>query len=186
MEKPGRVTEGHAVLLVDDEENVLNALIRLRRKENYRILTTPCGEEGLKILRETKVQLVVTDQRMAGMSGIELLLAIRKESPDTIRIMLTGHADPKMAEEAINNGEVYRFLTKPWNDEDLKAAIRQGLKYYDLVEKNKELMELTRRQNQKLKELTHNLERLVEERTRKLKELQKQLVQSEKMAALGL
>ena len=106
MEKPGRVTEGHAVLLVDDEENVLNALIRLLRKENYRILTTPCGEEGLK--------------------------------------------------------------------------------YYDLVEKNKELMELTRRQNQKLKELTHNLERLVEERTRKLKELQKQLVQSEKMAALGL
>lgn len=186
MEKPGRGTEGYAVLLVDDEEDVLNAMIRLLRKENCRILTALSGEEGLEILRETKVHLVVTDQRMPGMSGIELLRAIRKESPDTIRIMLTGHADLRVVEEAINNGEVYRFLIKPWNDEDLKAAIRQGLEYYDLVEKNKELMELTQRQNQKLKELTQNLERLVEERTRKLKESQRQLVQSEKMAARGL
>ncbi len=186
MEKPERGAEGHVILLVDDEENILTALLRLLRKENYRILTALSGEQGLKLLKETEVQLVVSDQRMPGMSGIELLRAIRKESPDTIRIMLTGYSDLKVAEEAINKGEVYRFLTKPWNDEDLKAAIRQGLECYDLEEKNKELLELTRRLNEELKELNQNLEQLVEEKTRKLKESQEQLIQSEKMAALGL
>jgi signal transduction histidine kinase len=186
MEKPGRGAEGHVILLVDDEANVLTALFRLLRKENYRILTASSGEQGLKVLKKMGVQLVITDQKMPEMSGIELLRLVSKEFPEIIRIMLTGYSDLKLAEEAINKGEVYRFLTKPWSDEDLKAAIRQGLERYDLERKNKELLELTSRQNEELKELNQNLEQLVEERTRKLKESQEQLIQSEKMAALGL
>src|SRR3989304_9897072 len=102
----------HCVLLVDDEENILNALNRTLRKEQYRILIAKSGLEGLTHVEREKVTIVLSAHRMPGMEGVEFLSEVRKKSPDTIRLMLTGYADIRAVMNAINQGEVYRFITK--------------------------------------------------------------------------
>lgn len=136
-----------AILFVDDEENILSALVRLFRKEDYEILTAPNGMDALKIMEEKDVSLVISDNRMPGMSGIDLLARASEISPDTMRIMLTGYSDLEAAIAAINKGEVYRFITKPWNDEELKLTVRQSLEHRDLVLKNRTLTKTVKMQS---------------------------------------
>lgn len=174
------------ILLVDDEPYVLKTLKRIFRRESYQILTAGSGQEGLDILEKQEVQLIVSDQRMPGMSGIEFLESAREINPDIVRILLTGYSDLKTAEEAINRVEIYRFLNKPWNDDDLKSTIRQGLKKLQLEQENRRLFKTIEEQNRKLKQWNEMLEQKVEERTRALQEAQSQLIQSEKMASLGI
>ena len=165
----------HTILFVDDEKNVLRSLERLFRKEGYDILTASSGEEGLRKLDGRQISVIVSDQRMPGMTGSEFLRRSKKLSPDTIRIMLTGYADISATMDAINKGEVYRFITKPWNDEEIKLIIRDVLKYYELTNENKRLFKLTRKQNAELLDLNQNLEKKVEERTREVRLKNKKL-----------
>ena len=168
----------HTILLVDDEENILNALNRVLRREGFRIVTATSGNQALLTMDKEKITLILSDCRMPGMDGIELLAEVRKRTPDTIRMMLTGYADMETSMAAINRGEVYRFITKPWNDDELKLIIKDGIHQYELVQENRYLHELTQKQNLILKDLNSNLEQKVSERTREVEMLFKELEQN--------
>ena len=161
---------GTNILFVDDEKNILGSLSRVFRKEGYGIMLAESGECGLDLLRHNSVAVVVSDQRMPGMGGVEFLKKAREASPDTVRMMLTGQADMAEITGAINEGGVYRYITKPWDDEELKHIIRAAVERYSLLAENRRLQEATMKQNAELYELNQTLEARVEEKTRKLRE----------------
>jgi len=165
----------HAVLFVDDEGNILKAVQRLLRNEPWQVLTASRGAEALEILDETSAQVVVSDQRMPEMSGVDLLQAIRERRPNVVRMMLTGYTEMNVAVEAINRGEIFRLITKPWNDEELKATLRQAFDHFDLKEEIKRLNQVTREQNLKLQDMNRNLEQKVRDRTKQLAEKHQEL-----------
>ena len=125
------------VLLVDDEPNVLSALMRSLRRENYRILTAGNGETALQLLAENQVGVIICDQRMSGMSGIEFLARARVIHPSVVRIVLSGYSNVDSIAESINRSEIYRFLTKPWEDAELKEVIREAFRYYETLQSKK-------------------------------------------------
>ena len=128
-----------SVLCVDDETNILRSLQRLLRREDYRVLTAEGGAEALDLLAREDVQVVVSDQQMPGMPGTELLTHVRELYPDIVRVILSGQADVRMIAEAVERGDVYRFMSKPWNDEELKTSMRRFLEHYALIEENRAL-----------------------------------------------
>jgi response regulator RpfG family c-di-GMP phosphodiesterase len=132
------------------------------------VLCASHGQEALEILSKTKAQVVVTDQRMPDISGVDLLSAIRQRHPDIVRMMLTGFTEMNVAVEAINRGEIYRLITKPWTDDELRATIRQAFEQSDLKDEIKRLNHITREQNFKLQDMNRNLEEKVRERTKQL------------------
>ncbi|MBI4832855.1 MAG: response regulator [Candidatus Lindowbacteria bacterium] len=152
----------HRILFVDDEENILRALSRLFLDEGYDIETASSGEEALTKLDRRKVSLVVSDQRMSGMQGVELLSRVKALSPHTIGILLTGAADLRTAVDAINSGSVYRYVGKPWDDDECKIIVREALDKLEIEEKNRKLTRRIHLQNKKLKQLNQNLERAKE------------------------
>ena len=117
----------HTVLFVDDEINILKAIQRLLRHEDMNVLCASGGSEALALLEQDPAQVVVTDQRMPDMCGVDLLSAVRERWPDVVRIMLTGYTEMDIAVEAINRGEIYRLITKPWQDDELRANIDRFL-----------------------------------------------------------
>ncbi len=140
-----KTMEKNKILFVDDEPNVLNAYRRQFRKV-FTIATAPGGPEGLALLKEEgPFAVVVSDLKMPGMSGIQFLTKVKEQSPDTVRMMLTGYADLQTAIEAVNEGNIFRFLTKPCPPDKLAAAIKEGLRQYNLVIAEKELLEETLR-----------------------------------------
>jgi len=157
----------HTILIVDDEDSILRSLNRLFRKENYRIVTADSGSEGLRLIGEapTPFSLIISDQRMPEMTGDQFLAEARKIAPDTMRVLLTGYADVDSIIEAINKGGIHRYFTKPWKDEDLLLQVRQVLEQYSLIQENRRLQDLTRRQNEELTELNSSLEVKVREKT---------------------
>ncbi|MBW2499649.1 MAG: response regulator, partial [Deltaproteobacteria bacterium] len=122
----------HTVLFVDDEVNILKALQRLLRSEDMNVLSASRTQEALELLEKTPAQVVISDQRMPEMSGVDLLSQVRERWPDVVRMMLTGYTEIDVAVEAINRGEIYRLITKPWNDDELRATIRQAFDHADL------------------------------------------------------
>jgi ActR/RegA family two-component response regulator len=116
------------LLLVDDEENILSALIRMLRRDGYRILTATGADDALDVLGRNDVQVVISDQRMPGTSGTELLSKVKEMYPDTVRMVLSGYTDLAAVTAAINEGAIYKFLTKPWNDEELRLQIRDAFR----------------------------------------------------------
>ncbi len=158
----------HCVLFIDDETNILKALQRLLRNEPCRVITASRGSEALEVLDRERPQVVVSDQRMPEISGVDLLQSVRQRHPDVIRILLTGYTEMNVAVEAINRGEIFRLVTKPWNDEELKATLRQAFDTYDLKSEIRRLNQVTREQNLKLQELNRDLEVTVQERTKQL------------------
>ena len=165
----------HTLLFVDDEENIQRSLQRVFHREGYNILTASSGKEGLEKIAQNKVDLILSDHKMPQMTGVEFLKEAKKVSPDTVRIILTGYADVQAAMDAINQGEVYRFITKPWDDQDLKLTVKRALQQRDLVLENRRLNELTRKQNEELKELNRDLEKRVQERTKEIRRKNKEL-----------
>ena len=165
----------HTILFVDDEVNILKALRRLTRHEPWTVLCASRGVEALETLEHSPAQVVVSDQRMPEMSGVDLLQAVRDRHPDVVRMMLTGYTEMNVAVDAINRGEIYRLITKPWNDEELKATIRQAFDHYDLKREIKRLNHVTREQNFKLQDMNRNLEGKVRERTKQLAEKHQEL-----------
>lgn len=166
----------HTVLCVDDEANILHSIKRLLRKEGYGLLTASSGIEGLKILEENNVHLVLSDQRMPQMSGTEFLAEVKEKYPDVIRIILTGYTQVDSITESINKGNIYKFFLKPWNDQNLKLEIGKALEQYDLIQANKRLHVKVLEQNEELKNINENLEGLIQERTKDL-EIQNQALE---------
>ncbi|MGE4545698.1 MAG: response regulator [Pedobacter sp.] len=143
----------NCILLVDDEVHVVNALRRALMDEEYEIIAAHSGEEALAILSTQPVKVIVCDERMPGMSGAELLSIVNTRHPQIVRILLTGYATLESAMKAVNEGEIWRFFTKPWTDLDLALAIRSAIEKYDLETKLRQMMALVRTQHLALKQL---------------------------------
>jgi two-component system NtrC family sensor kinase len=130
------------ILLVDDEINVLRSLERTFLDEEYEILTALSGTGGLSVLQDVSpVQVVISDYRMPQMNGVDFLREVCRRWPDTVRMVLSGYADTAVVISAINEGEIYKFIPKPWNDDELRIAIINALERYSLNKKNNELTE---------------------------------------------
>ena len=138
------------LLLVDDEPNVLASLKRLFRKDGHSIVTANSGAEGLEVLAAQKVDVIISDQRMPGMTGVEFLRQAKLKYPDTIRIVLSGYTELQSVTDAINEGAIYRFLTKPWDDEQLREQISKAFEHKELLEDNQQLDIKIRTTNQEL------------------------------------
>jgi two-component system probable response regulator PhcQ len=143
----------HTVLLVDDDPRILQALKRVFHREPYDVLVASGGEPALRVLAVRPVDVVVSDEDMPGMSGMEFLGQVRAQYPETTRMVLTGHACFEVAMRAINQGEVYRFFTKPCNAAEIGAAIREALQQKDLFAKSRRLLHTVRRQSAFMEEL---------------------------------
>lgn len=126
--------ECRTLLLVDDEANILSALKRLLHRDGYQILTAASARGGFDLLSTHKVQVILSDQRMPEMNGTEFLSRVRDLYPDTIRIVLSGYADLNSVTDSINRGSIYKFLTKPWDDEALRTDVREAFRHYESAE----------------------------------------------------
>jgi DNA-binding NtrC family response regulator len=141
------------ILLVDDEPNVLSALKRALFDESLEIVSVTSAEEALGFMKGEHFKVVISDERMIGMQGSEFLAHVRQLYPDTIRIMLTGHATLEAAMKAVNEGEIYRFFSKPWNDNDLIFAMRSAIEKFDLEAENRRLLATVKQQSLEIKVL---------------------------------
>lgn len=158
------------LLFVDDEPGILSALRRLFRPHGYTILIAESGAAGLAELEKTPVDLVISDMRMPEMDGAAFLREVRKRWPDTIRILLTGYADVTSTVAAINEGEIYRYISKPWNDEEILKTVQDALDRNRLERENKRLTALAQAQNEELKALNASLEKKVADRTAEVRQ----------------
>jgi putative nucleotidyltransferase with HDIG domain len=164
------------ILFVDDEKNVLHSLRRLFMDENYQIIVANSGEEALDILEANpNVGLIVSDQRMPGLTGVDFLEKAKEIVPDALRILLTGYADINAVADAINRGGAYRYVTKPWKDEELLRVIWEAAQHYSLRKENKQLNEIVKKQNLELKKWNSQLEFLVQEQTLEIQKKSKEL-----------
>lgn len=120
----------HSILIVDDEPDVLFSLTGLLRRD-FQVYTAVNGEQALEVMAEHPVHVIMTDQRMPEMTGIELMGRVRSEHPEAIRIIFTGYADTRAIVDAINTGGLYRYITKPWDPDDLVQVLRDAAKQYD-------------------------------------------------------
>jgi serine phosphatase RsbU (regulator of sigma subunit) len=152
----------YSILYIDDEENNLISFKSTFRRD-YHIHVASSGQEALEIMENNHIQLVITDQRMPDMSGIEFLEQIVPLYPDCMRMIMTGFSDLEAVIQAINKGNIYRYVSKPWNREDLKITIDSALEVYNLKSQNRHLIE-------DLQEANRTLERKVQERAREIEQ----------------
>lgn len=147
-------TRPRRILVVDDEANVLSALRRALRRDGYEVFVADSGAAGLEELkRSSPIDMIISDHLMPDQTGLEFLKLARDRHPDAVRIMLTGHADMQTAIDAINQGEIYRFLTKPWDDATLKVTIWLAFEHQQAERENRRLLALVRRQERLLASL---------------------------------
>ncbi len=144
---------GHNILLVDDEPNVISALERALMDEPFTIFSAGSGEKALELLSHTRVKVIVSDERMPGMGGAEFLSTVKEIYPQAVRIMLTGQASVESTMKAVNSGEIYRFLIKPWDDMEIILALRSAVEKYDMEEENLRLLRTVKRQSQEIRML---------------------------------
>jgi diguanylate cyclase (GGDEF)-like protein/PAS domain S-box-containing protein len=153
------------LLLLDDEENILNALVRLLRRDGYRILKTTSAHEALAMLATHSVGVIISDQRMPEMSGVDFLRRAKQLHPNSIRIVLSGYTDLNSVTEAINEGAVYKFLTKPWEDDLLRANISEAFQRYEMRRDLDRTVAELASANQELSRAKQMLEKRVDEKT---------------------
>ncbi len=164
----------YAILYVDDDHENLRAFRRLFRKE-YQVFLAESGEEGLELLQaNAPIPVIITDQRMPEMTGIEFLERTRELSPDSIRIIITGFTDVQALIDAINTGRVYRYITKPWDEQELYVTLKRAIESYELKQNNERLLVDLQRKHEEL-----------ERSYQTLQEAQDKLIQSEKLASIG-
>lgn len=157
------------LLLVDDEPAVLRSLKRLFRSNTYQVHTAGDGQQALKVMEQTPVDIIISDMRMPNLNGAQFLQQAAKRWPDTIRMLLTGYADLADAISAINKGQIYRYFSKPWDEEDIRFTLDRAAEQLRLKRENERLQKLVVLQNRKLKSLNTDLEQRVKERTLQLK-----------------
>ncbi len=134
------------ILVVDDEVKICNALRFCLRTEGYRLRFAHSANEALELLKSEPSDLIISDHLIPGMTGMNLLKLVRDRHPDCIRILLTGHADMEIVIQAVNQGEIYRFLTKPWDNEELKMTLRFALEKRDVECENRRILAELRQQ----------------------------------------
>ncbi|WP_020612279.1 HD domain-containing phosphohydrolase [Sediminispirochaeta bajacaliforniensis] len=165
--------ERFTIIAIDDEENILKALKRLfRNLSMVECITTTDPYEAEEILKKQPVDLIICDERMPKVSGHAFLAFVKERYPFTVRIIITGYSDPEVLTSAINRGEVYRFIQKPWDDEELLVIVRRALEHGKLLRDHNRLEEELKRKNHELEQMNNKLEALVQRRT---SELQKTL-----------
>ncbi|MCF0057222.1 MULTISPECIES: response regulator [unclassified Dyadobacter] len=136
MESPEKIS----ILYVDDELNNLNSFKAAFRRD-FNVLTVTSGKEGLEVLKSNRVHVIITDQRMPEMTGVDFLIEVLKEYTDPIRILLTGYSDINAVIDAVNKGHIYYYLNKPWDEQQLRIIIKNAYEIFSLREKNRELLE---------------------------------------------
>jgi response regulator RpfG family c-di-GMP phosphodiesterase len=157
------------LLFVDDEPNVLKALRRLFRGAEYQVYMAEGGADGLEILAQHPIDLIISDMRMPQMDGAEFLTRAAERWPNIVRILLTGYADIESTIAAVNKGKIYSYCSKPWEDNELKILVNNALEQKRLRDERRQLFDIINRQNQELKELNAGLEDKVEKRTEQLR-----------------
>ena len=167
----------HSILIVDDEDSILNAFKRILADEDYDVHVANNGAEGLNKLRTARkpYSLIISDQRMPEMNGVQFFAQAKDIFPDAVRILLTGYADSDSIIESINKGGVHLYFTKPWHEEEILLHIKQSLSKVEILAENKRLIELIKDKNKELTELNKTLEKKAEEKTNDL------LIQTEKL-----
>ncbi|MCK5347440.1 MAG: response regulator, partial [Candidatus Heimdallarchaeota archaeon] len=162
----------HKILFVDDEKNILTALTRVFIDcIDLEIFTAMDPEEAVKVIKSTDIDLIVSDENMPKIKGSQFLKFVKDMYPDIIRMILTGYANTNSMLSAINNGEVYRYLTKPWKENDLKITILKALEYAELKKQNEKMNKIILNQNDELQTLNMNLRKKVDEKTKQLNQL---------------
>lgn len=141
-----------SLLMVDDEENILSSLSRLFRREGYQLYRATSGADGLELLSQHRISVVISDQRMPEMTGVEFLSKVKQLYPETVRIVLSGYTDLNSVTDAINEGAVYKFLTKPWDDDLLRENVREAFRNFELRNENDRLSMELREANKRLLE----------------------------------
>ena len=129
----------HTVLVIDDERHIVKSAMNMLRLD-YRVLGATRAADALAILKQEEVHVVMSDQRMPDMTGVELLERVAAECPEVIRLLFTGYADINAVVESINRGRVYRYIAKPWNPEELQLIIRDACAHYDLLAERRRLI----------------------------------------------
>lgn len=157
------------LLFVDDEPNILKSLKRLFRSAEYNVHLAEGGEQGLALLEQNPIDLIISDMRMPQMDGATFLAEAAERWPDTVRILLTGYADLESTVAAVNKGRIYCYCSKPWEDNELKILVNNALAQKRLRDERQQLFAIINRQNAELKELNAHLEERVELRTEQLK-----------------
>lgn len=165
---PEAIGAGFSVLAVDDEPNIVSALRRTLRSRGFTVHTALGGPEGLELLDKQPVDAIISDMRMPEMTGAQFLQHARAKMPDAVRILLTGYADITSTIEAVNQGEIFRYLSKPWDDDVLLSVLSDGLERKRLARERDQLLALTREQNEQLQRHADELEGKVRERTQDL------------------
>jgi two-component system NtrC family sensor kinase len=167
--REGKITTVHRILCVDDERSVLQALRRLfMDEEGYEVEVAANGQEALEVMNRIKPDLIISDYRMPEMNGAEFLKRAKTIHPDTTRIILSGYADAGVIVSLINEGEIYKFIPKPWDDAEMLVTIRRALEQHDLQVENKRLTNLLVERNEELRRMNEELEQRVERRTGEL------------------
>jgi FixJ family two-component response regulator len=161
-------TAERMLLVVDDEPNILRSLKRLVRKEPYSITTVDSGPAAIEVLEQQQVQILITDQRMPEMAGTELCRIVGERWPHVTRMILSGYSDVDTILDAINEGQIYKFLTKPWNDEELRLHVRRAFEQWELAHENRRLSEEIEDQNKQLRELNSRLDQKASDASRGL------------------
>jgi len=149
-----------SVLFLDDDQKVLNSIIRIFNDEPYGVAFASNSVEAMSIIARENIKVVLSDQRMPDISGVEFLRQVKAQHPDIVRILFTAYADLSAAEQAINISEVYRFINKPWNPPELVSAVKGAMVHHDLVIENRRLFEGTRTMNEELKGANEKLKAL--------------------------
>ena len=147
----------HTLLVIDDEPDVCDSVHDLLRRE-FRVLKARSAEEGIRLMQDNEIHIVMTDQRMPKVSGVELLTRVRQGHPQAVRMLFTGYADFESIIAAINQGHVYKFLKKPWQPEELEAAVREAAAEYERLVEQAELMHHLREELGQLRERVAVLE----------------------------
>ena len=166
-----------SLLLLDDEQDILNALKRLLRRD-YDIICFSEGAEALSYIADNKVDIIMTDMRMPEMNGDEFLTLAKEIKPDTIRILLTGYSDIESTVNAINNGGIYTYIAKPWDNESLKLTLEKASSHYLMKQEKLVLTEKIATTNIKLKSLNQSLELREKERSALLQATKAKLTSS--------
>ena len=159
----------YQVLCVDDEQNILRAIKRALFSLDVDLTLVDSGEKALAVMKDKTIHVVISDMKMPGMTGAELLEQVAAHYPDTFRVVLTGFADIDATIKAVNQGRIHRYLQKPWDNQELINTIEEGLERIKLKDENTRLQKLTKLQNAKLKEVNNSLEQVVQKRTKQIK-----------------
>ena len=180
-------TFNHTILIVDDERNIGKALERLIKKTGARSFYAASGPEALDFIKKSsfKLSMILSDQRMPEMQGTQFLEKARAVTPHTVRFLITGYADINAVSGAVNRGAVHRFITKPWDNDELLEMIKAGLQHYELLVENEKLFALAKKQNANLYNLSQELKQKAGRHKQKIIEKEKLIAQLTKRLEKG-